>query len=249
MSSNVLSILGGVTLAAAVGSGISVFSESPSDDVNSESSELARSGKNGSSGETASLTFVRQRSVQSRDHDNSMATRMRENSSTADIIKPGKSISITISNVPATDQNQISGIYSVSEMGLINMPFIGAVQAAGVRESELAKDLQSRYRTQEIYNQPTVAVSATGCRLTCGLGVTVGGQVSRPGQVPFAKDMTLWSAIQAAGGATAFGSLRRVTLFRDGKATEHNMETVEGRSICLESNDTIEVPERVVFGR
>ena len=61
--------------------------------------------------------------------------------------------------------------------------------------------------------------------------------------------MTLETAIEAAGGATPFGSLHRVTLFRDGKATDYDMETAEARSICLDPNDTVDIPQKMVFGR
>ena len=46
-------------------------------------------------------------------------------------IEAGKSINITIANVPDEDKATITNVYPVSESGTINMPFIGPVRAAG----------------------------------------------------------------------------------------------------------------------
>jgi protein involved in polysaccharide export with SLBB domain len=80
-------------------------------------------------------------------------------------------------------------------------------------------------------------------------GVTVGGQVRRPGPVPYQKSLTIYAAIQAAGGATEFGSMRRVKVIHDGKATTHDLTKVEAMVILTQSNDTIEVPQKNLLGR
>lgn len=77
----------------------------------------------------------------------------------------------------------------------------------------------------------------------------VGGQVRRPGPVNFRKDLTLWSAIQEAGGATEFGSMRRVKVIRDGKSTEHDLTKDDAKMLAAKAGDTIEVPEKTIFGR
>ena len=46
-------------------------------------------------------------------------------------IQAGKAINITISNVPAEDKATINNTYPVSDNGMINMPMIGQVRAAG----------------------------------------------------------------------------------------------------------------------
>jgi protein involved in polysaccharide export with SLBB domain len=69
------------------------------------------------------------------------------------------------------------------------------------------------------------------------------GQIRRPGLIDFVEGMTLWKAIQAAGGKTEFGSLKRVRLYRDGKQTTYDMTKEEHQSLLLKANDTIEVPQ------
>ncbi len=77
----------------------------------------------------------------------------------------------------------------------------------------------------------------------------VGGHVRRPGPVNFRKDLTLWAAIQEAGGATEFGSMRRVKVIRDGKSTQHDLTKDDGKLLAAKAGDTIEVPEKTIFGR
>ena len=79
--------------------------------------------------------------------------------------------------------------------------------------------------------------------------VTVGGQVRRPGPVPYQKNLTIYAAIQAAGGATEFGSMRRVNVIHDGKATTHDLTKVEAKIILTQCDDTIEVPQKNFLGR
>lgn len=164
-------------------------------------------------------------------------------------IQAGKSINITIAGVPDQDKATITNVYPVSESGMINMPFIGQVRAAGLRNEELAASLQSRYKSSGIYTNPTIQVigDMRGVRPDEET-VTVGGQVRRPGPVPYAKELTLWNAIQAAGGATEFGSMRRVKLIRNGSQKSYDVTKPQFMQIPLQRNDTIEVPQKTPWG-
>ncbi len=164
-------------------------------------------------------------------------------------IEAGKSINITITNVPDEDRATINGVYPVSESGYINMPFLDQVRAAGLRNEELAASLQSRYKAAGIYTNPTIQVisNMVGVRPNEEI-VTVGGHVRKTGPVPYAKELTLWGAIQAAGGATEFGSMRRVKVIRSGKQKIYDVTKPEFQQIRLERNDTIEVPQKNIIG-
>ena len=165
-------------------------------------------------------------------------------------IEAGKSINITIANVPDEDKATITNVYPVSESGYINMPFINQVRAAGLRNEELAASLQARYKAAGIYTNPTIQVITTA-----GQGrpneetVTVGGQVRNPGPVPFAKELTLWGAIQARGGATEFGSMYRVKVIRNGSQKIYDATKSQFMQMSLQRNDTIEVPQKNILGR
>lgn len=164
-------------------------------------------------------------------------------------IQAGKAINITISNVPADDKATVNGTYPVSDSGMINMPMLGMVRAAGMGNSELANVLQSRYKSAGIYTDPTIQVIGSGeSSVVVQESVTVGGQIRKPGPVPYAKELTLWQAIQAAGGPTEFGSMRRVTLFRDGNQKTYDVSKAQFKTIPLQRNDAIEIPQKTPWG-
>jgi protein involved in polysaccharide export with SLBB domain len=165
-------------------------------------------------------------------------------------IQAGKSINITISGVPESDKGQINGLYPVSEGGIINMPHIGQVQAAGLRPEALASILQSRFKSAQIFTNPTIQVINN----VIGAGpnqevVTVGGDVRSPGPKPFTPELTLWGAIQAAGGQTEFGAINRVKLTRNGAQKSYDVTQPQFKQIPLQRNDAIEVPRKNIFNR
>lgn len=164
-------------------------------------------------------------------------------------IQAGKAINITISNVPPEDKATVNGVYPVSDGGMINMPMLGQVHAAGMSNAALQSSLEAMYRNKGIYKNPTIQVliSAQGSSVVSET-VTVGGFVRSPGPVPYAKELTLWQAIQAAGGATEFGSMRRVKLFRDGNQKTYDATKAQFMSIPLQRNDTIEIPQKTPWG-
>ena len=163
-------------------------------------------------------------------------------------IEAGKAISITISGVPGEEKGRIDGIYPVSDAGSINMPFIGTVHAAGLRNEDLAASLQARYKSLGIYTNPTIQVISNKGNSIDEQTVYLGGQVRGPGPKPFTKGLTLYQAIQAAGGATEFGSMKRVKLFRGGRQTLYDLTQSQFMSVPVQPNDTIEVPQKGMLG-
>lgn len=164
-------------------------------------------------------------------------------------IEAGRAIVITISGVPAEEKGRVDGTYPVSDAGYINMPFIGTVHAANLRNEDLAASLQSRYKSLGIYTNPTIQVISNSGNTINEQTVHIGGQVRGPGPKPFARGLTLYQAVQAAGGATEFGSMKRVKLFRDGKQVLYDLTKSQFMSVPVQPNDTIEVPQKDMLGR
>lgn len=163
-------------------------------------------------------------------------------------IQPGRAIQITISGVPTDEKARFDPIYPVSEAGTINMPFIGQVRAAGLRAEQLASALQARYKSAGIYTNPTFQVIDSDAKRLEEKVVVVGGQVRRTGPVPYNRNLTLYQAIQSAGGATEFGSMKRVKLLRSGQQKQYDLTQLQYMQIPLEPDDTIEVPQKNAWG-
>lgn len=164
-------------------------------------------------------------------------------------IQVGRAIEIRIQGVPSEEMSRVNNTYPVSESGFIRMPFIGNVKAAGMSPNALATSIESRYRSEGIYTNPTVQVFASSDETVAEYIVTVGGQVRRPGPVKYNRGLTLYQAVQAAGGATEFGSMYRVKLIRNGKLRQYDLMTTDAKGVLVEPNDTVEVPQKNLFGR
>lgn len=164
-------------------------------------------------------------------------------------IQRGTALQITIQGVPKEEQATINGMYPVSESGTINLPYIGPMSATGISPEALAISIQNAYKKNQIYNNPTIQVIWTaeggGVREQV---VHVGGYVRRPGPVAFQRNLTIWQAVQASGGASEFGSLKRVKLYREGKTKTYDIDDEEFKQIRLQPDDTLEVPEKNLFG-
>lgn len=170
-------------------------------------------------------------------------------SSAQSAISAGRAIEIRIQGVPTEEMSRVNNTYPVSESGYIRMPFIGNVKAAGKSPNSLAQSIEAAYRSAQIYTNPTVQVLASSDETLTEHTVTVGGYVRRPGPVKFARGLTLFNAVQAGGGATEFGSMHRVKLIRNGKLREYDLFKTAAKGVLVQPNDTIEVPQKNIWGR
>jgi protein involved in polysaccharide export with SLBB domain len=160
-------------------------------------------------------------------------------------IQIGKAVNVSILGVPAEEKGRIDGAYPVADNGTINMPFIGEVRAAGSKPEVLAKVLEARYRSAQIYLNPTFQVVSDreGGALDEAF-VHVAGQVGQNGPIKFNRGMTLFQAIAAAGGPNAYGTMKRVKVLRAGQQRQYDLTELQNMQIPLEPNDTIEVPQK-----
>ncbi|WP_081886140.1 polysaccharide biosynthesis/export family protein [Haloferula sp. BvORR071] len=164
-------------------------------------------------------------------------------------IRAGQAIEIRIGGVPSTEQTMVNNTYPVSEDGTIRMPLIGTVRAAGLSPQSLAQNIESAYKSADIYTHPSIQVLASSDEKLNQLMVTVGGQVRNPGPVEYIRGLTLYNAVQAARGATEFGAMGRVALVRNGQRKEYDLKNTKFMNIQVEPGDTIEVPQKNWLGQ
>lgn len=100
----------------------------------------------------------------------------------------------------------------VDRNGQINLPRIGSFTIAGVRAADLEKQL--RAQIGRLYTNFNLSASLGQMR---GVKVFVVGPAQLPGVFTLSGQSTLLSAVVAAGGPGPNGSMRRISLRRDGQ--------------------------------
>ena len=120
-------------------------------------------------------------------------------------LRVGDSLTIALLGVPDPSTNSVQ----IDEQGLITLPFIGALSAAGASTAELSQRIRETYIARKIYMVVDVSVNVTERY------VYVGGEVQHPSRIPWSPDLTVAKAIQSAGGFTLYAKETAVSLVRD----------------------------------
>lgn len=157
-------------------------------------------------------------------------------------LRIGDPIEVKVSGVPTEDQNQVNNTYTVDAEGAINLPYIGKVHAEGKTPGQLARSIEDNYRSNKVYTNPNITIlMQPSARF-----VNVGGSVRLPSRVPFTEDMTLLTAINAAGGFNDFADQRHVRLLRGSEATVYDVRKFRkdpSQDVKLRPGDRVEVPQ------
>jgi protein involved in polysaccharide export with SLBB domain len=159
------------------------------------------------------------------------------------VLRVGDPVELRIGGVPTDEQHQINTTYTVDESGLISLPYISKVKAAGLAPAQVAAEIESRYRADKIFTNPTITIVMS----PTARFVNVGGAVRRPSRIPFTEDMTLLTAINAAGGFNDFADQKRVRVLRGDDATRYDVRQFRrdpSRDVQLQPGDRVEVPQR-----
>tara|TARA_B110000285_G_C15135573_1_gene626621 strand:- start:1623 stop:2213 length:591 start_codon:yes stop_codon:yes gene_type:complete len=168
-------------------------------------------------------------------------------------ISPNTTLSIKIYGVTNIEQSKFDGSYTVDSSGFIYLPLLkNGLKASGFSSSKLARKIEDAYREAEIYVNPRINVISNKDEEAQKIDaqiVTVGGFVAGPGPIPYTRGMTLFEAVTAAGGASTFGSDKRVELHRGGvKKGIYNIRLAKDMKTPVYPGDTIKLPQKTVFG-
>jgi polysaccharide export outer membrane protein len=125
-------------------------------------------------------------------------------------IGPLDVLDISVFGVP-----ELSGPLTVSASGMITMPLIGSVAAAGKSLDQFRADL-THVLSQNYLQSPQVTVAV---KEAISQQVTVGGAVSKPGIYPTSGRTTLLQVMAMAGGLDQMADPQGILVFRqiDGK--------------------------------
>lgn len=156
-------------------------------------------------------------------------------------LRPGDTIEIRISGVPPEDVGQWTAPYTIDQAGNLNLPYINQVRAGGLPANEVQALIESKLRGEKIYTQPTISIIQNQSRF-----VNVGGQVRSPGRIAYTSDLTLMSAINAAGGLNDFADQKKVQLVQGNKVMLFDIRDVRKNpklDVPIYPGDKIEVPK------
>ncbi len=160
------------------------------------------------------------------------------------LIRSGDAFDLRISGVPSDDQSTISGSYTVDGQGYINLSYIGKVKAGGRVASDIQSAVERAYIDQGIFTHPTIAVNiAQTARFVNvgGPGINGGGK-----RLPYTSDLTVLSAITAAGDFNEFAKQSQVSLIRAGKRIVLDCKQLRrdpSKDMPVLPGDNIQVPE------
>ena len=146
----------------------------------------------------------------------------------------------------------LTRITAVRPDGLISMPIIGDVQAAGLTADALAQRIADRLK-QYLATTPSVSVSVKELN---SYSIYVLGEVTKPGKFQLKSYVTVLQAISMAGGFTDYAKKNKLQVLRVTENGDHKRQevripiryddVVSGRgepgNIVLHSGDTVVVP-------
>jgi polysaccharide biosynthesis/export protein VpsN len=160
------------------------------------------------------------------------------------VLRPGDTLDLKIGGVPANDTSTVSGAYMIDGEGYLNMPNLGRVKIGGLTVGAAQGAIETDYRAHDIYTHPTIVITMQ----LQSRWVNVGGEVKAPQRVPYTADLTVLSAINAAGGFSPFADQRKVRLLRsDGVMVidVRKARSTPSLDIPVEPGDRIEVPQTI----
>lgn len=157
------------------------------------------------------------------------------------IIGPGDILSIDV-----WKEEEMSKQVSVRLDGMISLPLVDDVKAAGLTSAELREQLEEKYK--DFVDVPEVSVTVLESR---SKRIYLLGKVARPGEYPMQKDMTVVQAISLAGGLAEWADSKDIKLIRKINGVERTFlvdydAIVSGddlsQNVQLQPDDTIFVP-------
>jgi polysaccharide export outer membrane protein len=136
--------------------------------------------------------------------------------------------------------SELSGSYLIEANGVVQIPGLGTIRAAGLRPDQVTQSMvdamrSKGFRAPELSVQPRIRISVLG-------------QVRNPMLYSIDPGLSLLQLITMAGGPTDHANLRHTRVIRDGKAYVVDIEaalhgSASGR-ITLYSNDVVFIPPK-----
>jgi polysaccharide biosynthesis/export protein len=139
----------------------------------------------------------------------------------------------------------LSGHVRVSADGNIFMPLVGYIRIAGLSSSEAEGAIEAQLRQGNVVNDPQVSVYV---KEYTSSGISVAGEVTKPGFYSAVGPHRLFDVLQAAGGPTDKAGNKVMISHRDQKdattvSISKNPAEMAASNVELKPGDTVVVPK------
>lgn len=137
-------------------------------------------------------------------------------------------------------EERLTAQYHVSDSGLIAVPLLGSVRAAGLTTEGLADRISNGFKDKKLLRDPSVSVEVQAYR-----PIYVLGEVTRPGEYPYTPGMTVAQAAAKAGGFTYRAITKAANVIRN---QDRKSDPIEGSlplNGLVQPGDVVNVEERL----
>ena len=141
--------------------------------------------------------------------------------------------------VTFTDETDLSGDFQVDSLGYVRLPLIGQIKAAGSSAYQLEGAISDALLDGYLKN-PRVAIEVSTYR-----PFYIIGQVSRPGQYPYASNMSALDAVAVAGGFTDHAVESSLYIRHENQTKETQVAADE--TVKIQPGDVVRVDQTVFW--
>lgn len=120
------------------------------------------------------------------------------------LLGPGDEIRVSVYRL-----NELTNTYRVSDAGIVSIPLLDPINAAGRSIDEVRNDIEAAVAEKNLVLNPNVSAEVSQYR-----PFFVIGEVNKPGQYAFAPGMNVLTALGMAGGPTFRASSDKVVITR-----------------------------------
>lgn len=150
----------------------------------------------------------------------------------------------SVSGMPSqSNGSQSLQVLTVDEKGMLGMPVIGQVEAAGKTRGELARAIEERISAEGYIKDPSVNVEFADMK------IAIIGEVARPGYYDLTRDkISIFDALALAGDITVYGVRNEVIVTRETDGVRSiqyidltSKEAFDSPAFYLQQNDVVYV--------
>lgn len=133
-------------------------------------------------------------------------------------------------------EEALTGEFSIGGSGMVSLPLIGEVKAAGLSVPEFQSQVETKLK-EGYLKEPRVSVEVLNYRPFYILG-----EVEKPDTYPYTNGLTVLNAVATAGGFTYRANTKRVFIKRSDSTVEQEYPLTSQTLVA--PGDTIRVGER-----